>query len=113
MSDKKRNVTGSYPAGGKKPVKKNPTGSYSGEKRLFADYLKEEEPALVQKDVQKEAPPAPKKKKARLNRTFWKDLLNKYWKTLVYYACILVASVALAAWVCDIGNEVLGLVRPD
>lgn len=113
MSDKKRNVTGSYPAGGKKPVKKNPTGSYSGEKRLFADYLKEEEPISVQEEVQKEAPSAPKKKKARLNRTFWKDLLNKYWKTLVYYTCILVASVALAAWICDIGNEVLGLVRPD
>ena len=111
MSEDKRKVTGSYPGGEKKPAKKSPTGSYSGRKRLFAEYLKEKE--AEERQEQPKEPVAPKKKKARLNRTFWTDLLNKYWKTLVYYACILLASIALSAWLCSIGNEVLGLVRPE
>ncbi|MBQ7936127.1 MAG: endolytic transglycosylase MltG [Clostridia bacterium] len=132
MSDnnKKRNITGSYPGanGANRPKRVNPAGSYPGKKPLQAESLKEE-PSLEETiywntPLQKEEPvkkaensskkeETPKKGKTKLNTQFWKGLLEKYWKTLVYYSCILVASVVLAAWVCHIGNEVLGLIRPD
>lgn len=70
--------------------------------------------------VEKETPaaatpaePAPKKKKFKFADLFSKETMQKYWKTLVYYSCILIASVLLACWVCHVGNEVLALIRPD
>jgi len=142
MSDnnKKRNITGSYPgAGGNRPKRVNPAGSYPGKKRFpgapVADepakgdtvYWKKsgaqevatgdtqywKSPAKQEEPEKPEKKEAPKKKKVRFNTRFVKELLNKYWKTLVFYSCVLVASVVLASWVCHIGNEVLGLIRPD
>ncbi len=140
MSDnnKKKNVTGSYPgAGEKRPKRVNPAGSYPGKNRFSANPVSEEpasgatvywkksgEPEQPAKgDTQywtndtkvrepEKAAPA-KKKRARFNRAFMKELLSQYWRTLVFYSCVLVASVVLASWLCHIGNEVLGLIRPD
>ncbi len=122
----KRNITGSYPGAGggtNRPKRVNPTGSYQRKKRFPAEPVQEkpilwdekmgaQEPVIEAEKVE-EKPAAPKKNKARLNGAFWKEILNKYWKTLAFYSCVLVVSIALASWVCHIGNELLGLVRPD
>ncbi|MBQ8895109.1 MAG: endolytic transglycosylase MltG [Clostridia bacterium] len=112
MADNKRNVTGSYPGAGGAPRPKkntNPSGSYPGRKKAEAEPVKEVP------QPQKTAPPAekPKKKRFDFKALFSKEILQKYWKTMVYYACILVVSVLLASWICHVGNEVLALIRPD
>jgi UPF0755 protein len=66
-----------------------------------------------EKVLKQEKKVAAKKKKFKFSTLFSKETLQKYGKTLAYYACILIASVLLSAWVCNIGNEVLGLIRPD
>ncbi len=109
MDDKKRNITGSYPgAGGAKPQKRtvNPSGSYPGKKPT----LPVEEPVVEQVEPIVEETP---KKRLRFAELFSKETLKKYGKTLAYYGVILVASVLLAAWICSVGNELLGLIRPD
>ncbi|MBR6793753.1 MAG: endolytic transglycosylase MltG [Clostridia bacterium] len=131
MDDKKRNITGSYPGkGGAQPkTNRNPSGSYPGKKRWAeeptrvvpkAEATREmpkaepiEEPILAAEEPVVKKEPAPKKKKIKLSKLFSKDMMGRYWKTLAYYSCILVVSVLLAAWLCHVGNEVLGLIRPD
>lgn len=139
MADKKRNVTGAYPgAGGASQSKKkaNPAGSYpgrkpsasvvkvaayKGEEQGSAEKAKVSEGTAVFKPVKAEAvKPAPKKKAAPVKeeeapkaKFFSPDLLKKYWKTMAYYGGILVAGALLACWLCGVGNEFLGLVRPE
>ena len=123
MADNKRNVTGSYPGAGGSPKPKkpaNPFGSYPGKKPAIKIAPKEppkkEEPAVAEPLPKKEEPPKRKpssKKRFKFSTLFSAETLNKYWKTLVYYAAILVVSVALSAWICHVGNEVLALIRPD
>ena len=135
MADNKRNVTGSYPGSGGAPKPKKPAtpfGSYPGKKPAMKiapkEAPKKEEPAAPVQPPQKEEPPKqetrpekesrPKRKPSsgkrfKFSALFSAETLNKYWKTLVYYAAILVVSVALAAWICHVGNEVLALIRPD
>lgn len=138
MDDKKRNITGSYPgAGGASKPKKNgnPSGSYPGKKpaapaperaaeqtrvipKIKVEPIKEKKEPVIERPAKAEpapaaAEPAPRKKKFKFSTLFSKETMQKYWKTLVYYSCILVVSVLLAAWICHIGNEVLGLIRPD
>ncbi len=129
MSDQKRNITGSYPgSGGSRPPRRsgNPFGSYPGSKKTEPEKV---EPSVSEErqsaePIQEEsvpnipAPQEPKpdsapKKKRRLALLFSKETLNKYWKTLAYYGGILVASILLAVWFCDIGNELFALIRPD
>ncbi len=131
MDDKKRNITGSYPgAGGTPQPKKNrtPSGFYPGKMRMEeptrvmpkAERITPQEPKPEQPVPQREEPPVPpakkpavKKKKFKAPKLFSKEIMQKYWKSLAYYGCILVASVLLASWVCHVGNELLGLIRPD
>ncbi len=134
MDDKKRNITGSYPGAGGAPKPKknrNPSGSYPGKRAVEAEptrVVPKIEPQPEQKPFAEPEPfvepkpfvapepaaePAPKKKKFKFSTLFSKATMQRYWKTLVYYSCILVVSVLLAAWICHVGNEVLGLIRPD
>lgn len=136
MAENKRNVTGSYPGAGGAPKPKrntNPAGSYPGRKppvmgeptRVTPTQQYAPQPRPQPRPTPPPQQPAPKPKAAapkqekpkgkkfKFNRLFSKEILNKYWKTLVYYACILVVSVALSAWICHVGNEVLALIRPD
>ncbi len=142
MADKKRNITGAYPGadGANRPKKKaNPAGSYPGRKPAASPVKveKTEEPKPVEKKsaslggtsifeaIKKSEAPKPKAKKPKTKaeapaeensekkKFFTPDLLKKYWKTLAYYGGIFVVSVLLACWLCGIGNEVLGLVRPE
>ncbi len=131
MDDKKRNITGSYPGAGGAPKPKkngNPSGSYPGKKPVSAEPTRVIPKVKAEPIKTKQAPapqppkveetvlpaePTPKKKKFKFSTLFSKETMQKYWKTLVYYSCILVVSVGLAAWVCHVGNEVLGLIRPD
>ncbi len=113
MDDKKRNVTGSYPGAGgaSRPKKnKNPSGSYPGRKPVPEP--ENRTAAEKQEEPKKTAPNAPKKKN-RVAGLFTKETMRKYWKTMAYYTGIFVVSILLAAWFCDIGNEALGLIRPD
>lgn len=75
--------------------------------------IKKEKPAVQPETAEVQQENVPKKKKFRFSDLFSKATLQKYWKTLVYYSCILLASVLLSAWVCHVGNEVLALIRPD
>lgn len=135
MADKKRNITGAYPGAGgaNRPKKKqNPAGSYPGRKPAAPNFKIaggsatpapapiREEPKKVerapkvkpQKAPKIKAPKAPKERgesKKFITKEFW----LKYGKTLAYYSAILVVSVLLASWLCGVGNEVLGLIRPD
>ncbi len=108
MDQKKRNITGAYPgAGGASPAKKikNPAGSYPAPKKPSAkEQIKEERP--LEQSVAR-----PKKFQAKM--LFSKENLLQYRNTLIYYSCILVVSIFLAAYLCGVGNEVLGLIRPD
>ncbi len=125
MDDKKRNITGSYPGkSGSVPPKKNrnPSGSYPGKKPVVSEPTRVVPTVEPKPSVEETAPvaeptpvkePAPKKKKFKFSTLFSKATMQRYWKTLVYYSCILVVSVLLAAWICHVGNEVLGLIRPD
>ncbi len=126
MDDKKRNITGSYPGAGGTPQPKknrNPSGFYPGRMRMEeptrvmpkAERSAPQEPKPEQPVPQREEPPVPpaKKKKIKAPKLFSKEIMQKYWKSLAYYGCILVASVLLASWVCHVGNELLGLIRPD
>ncbi len=129
MSDQKRNVTGSYPGnGGSRPPRRsgNPYGSYPGSKKTPPEKAEkptpeEGQPAEPIKEEPRQNAPAPEeakpeptpRKKRRLAMLFSKETLNKYWKTLAYYGGILVVSILLAVWICDIGNEVFALIRPD
>ncbi len=142
MDDKKRNITGSYPgAGGATRPKSNgnPAGSYPGRKPAVSEPTRviPAEPTIavpkidntkVMPNVKPETKPAEsgaeqptgdaqeapaKKKKFKFSMLFSKETMQKYWKTLVYYSCILIASVLLSCWICDVGNEVLGLIRPE
>ena len=118
MDDKKRNVTGSYPgAGGVQRHRKNanPSGAYPGRKPNFIEE-QNFEPKIEKSVAESRAPensPVPKKKKFHFSTLFSKETMQKYWKTMAYYSCIFIVSVLLATWVCHIGNEVLGLIRPD
>lgn len=125
MAENKRNVTGSYPGAGGAPKPKkntNPSGSYPGKKKPAVSQetrtipkVKKETAAQPEAAPKKAEPKQPKekKKKFKFANLFSKETLNKYWKTMVYYACILLVSIALSAWICDVGNEVLALIRPD
>lgn len=134
MAEKKRNVTGAYPGAGgaNRPKKKtNPAGSYPG-KKPSAPAPKVEEPAPAKKKkevsqgtsifkaVQKPAPKKeapvrePKIKEPSPKKAFFTpELMQKYGRSLAYYGAILVASILLSVWLCGIGNEFLGLVRPE
>lgn len=109
MDQKKRNITGAYPGAGSAPQpqkKNNPAGSYPGRKV----FPKKEQPKGEQ------MPPAeqkPRPKRFKAGMLFSKEILLQYRNTLIYYSCILVASILLAAWLCGVGNEVLALIRPD
>lgn len=117
MADKKRNITGSYPgAGGASQPKKNrtPAGSYPGKKPLA------EMPEFSVPNQKQEPAPASKKEEAKQEKggmtfaqLFSGEQMKKFGRTLAYYGGILVVSILLATWICHIGNEVLGLVRPD
>lgn len=114
MDDKKRNVTGAYPGAGGAPRPKkntNPSGAYPG-RRPAGDAGQPAEKAAGVPQAEEAGQVAPKKK-FRFSDLFTKETMQKYWKTMVYYSCIFVVSVLLAAWICGIGNEVLGLIRPD
>lgn len=143
MSDQKRNITGSYPgSSGNRSSRRtsNPFGSYPGKSRPAPEQPKKTEPApldpVEEPSVQEPKPekrlfnfkknksqkpsasaePTKEKeprKKRRLSALFSKETLNRYWKTLAYYGCILVASVVLAGWICHVGNELFALIRPD
>ncbi len=128
MDDKKRNITGSYPgAGGAKPQRRvaNPAGTYPGKSAALpieepeikpAAEIPAEEPVMISEEpVVEEGQEAevPQKKRLRFSDLFSKRIMKKYGKTLAYYGGILIASILLTAWVCDVGNELLGLVRPD
>ncbi len=135
-NNNKRNITGSYPgANGQNRAKRpNPAGSYPGKKRFpVAEPAEQEAPAGGNTMFWKTAPqkeeapvsfetpmekqekkPAKAKKSGSLFTAQWmKNFWNRYWKDMAFYAAVLVASVLLASWVCHIGNEVLGLIRPD
>ena len=129
--------------GQNRPKRVNPAGSYPGQKRFPAvDPLKEESPVSDKTMSWKTAPqkkvPAPltdepkeaeeteaaEEPKAQKKKTpkkgsslftaeFMKGFWSKYWKDLAFYSVVLAVSVVLAAWCCHIGNEVLGLIRPD
>ncbi len=129
--------------GASKPKRNsNPSGSYPGKKRFSSEVERKVEPSeptiaipkVKEKPAKKKKPaeekktvpvqpaeeiftpaaePAPKKKKFKFSTLFSKETMKKYRNTLIYYSCILIASVLLAAWLCGIGNEVLGLIRPD
>jgi len=74
------------------------------------------EPKAEQRDLSAEAEQegeVQEKKRLRFSDLFSKRIMKKYGKTLAYYGGILIASVLLSAWLCDVGNEFLGLVRPD
>lgn len=131
MDDKKRNITGSYPGAGGTPQPKknrNPSGFYPGRmrmdeptrvmpkaERITPQETKPEQPAstMPQREDPPAKKPAAKKKRFKAPKIFTKEMMQRYWKSLAYYACILVASVLLASWVCHVGNELLGLIRPD
>lgn len=134
MDDKKRNITGSYPGkeGTPKPKKnRNPSGSYPGRKsvaeptrvmpKVEPEWMKEKQtqelpkvrPEQLNREEEIPTEPAPKKKKFKFSSLFSKETMQNYGKTLVYYSCILIVSVLLASWICHVGNEVLGLIRPD
>ncbi|MBQ7936104.1 MAG: endolytic transglycosylase MltG, partial [Clostridia bacterium] len=107
------------------PKRVNPAGSYPGKKRFpVAEPVKEETPVSGETVFWKTAPQKAeasvkkterpvKKNRSRFTPDFMKTLWGKYWKSLAFYSCVLVLSVVLASWCCHIGNEVLGLIRPD
>ncbi len=74
------------------------------EKRVRRERPKMERPAKAEQEGGK---------RFRASMLFNKETLRKLGGTLAYYGGILIASILLAAWLCSIGNEVLGLVRPD
>jgi UPF0755 protein len=120
----------------------NPAGSYPGSRPAvkIASSLKEEKPVEKKQPVApkkeqtfifkavekvqakkeqmpvKEAPapeqeaPKERQEKAPL---FSAETMQKYWKTMAYYSGILIASLLLSVWLCGVGNEFLGLVRPE
>lgn len=109
MNDNKRNVTGSYPGADGAPrrsKKVNPAGAYPTRPKTNPA----EEPAVGPAPAER---PVKKIKRFRFSRLFSKETMRRYWKELTYYAGILVVSILLAVWVCGVGNEVLGLIRPD
>lgn len=132
MADRKRNITGTYPGAGgaNRPKKSNPAGSYPSAKGeepaiRIANQPKpkaEMEKTIVMpadsvktKAVKTEAPKAeqPKEKTKVDFNLFTKEVWQKYGRTLGYYSAVLVCALLLSCWICNIGNEVLGLVRPD
>ncbi|MBQ7971426.1 MAG: hypothetical protein IJ294_03670 [Clostridia bacterium] len=133
MADKKRNITGSYPGadGASRPKRINPAGSYpsaKGEKPVIrianqpkAKAELEQTRVMQTESVKSEAvktePAKAETPKAQEKNTegkvFTKEVWQKYARALGYYGAILIAAVLLSCWICHIGNEVLGLVRPD
>ena len=133
MADRKRNITGSYPGAGgaNRPKKTNPAGSYPSAKAeqpaiRIANQPKAK-PELEQTRVMpiesiksetvkvepaKAETPKAKEKNAE-RKVFTKEVWQKYARSLGYYSAILIAAILLSCWICHIGNEVLGLVRPD
>ena len=109
MDNKKRNITGAYPGSSGAPQTKkvkNPAGSYPGKKAVS----KREQPAAEPTEQVAEQTTA---KRFRARMLFTKEALLQYRSTLIYYSCILVVSILLATWICDVGNELLGLIRLD
>ena len=113
MDQKKRNITGAYPGAGgtsQPKKKKNPAGSYPGKKALH----KKEQPMEdlpIPEPYEEEIIEKPKRFRSKM--IFSKENLRQYRNTLIYYTCMLVVSIFLAAWLCNVGNELLGLIRPD
>lgn len=124
MAENKRNITGSYPgsSGANRPKKINPAGAYPGAKKAEEPTIRiaktglppKEQPAKerFQTEQPRKEQPAVAEPKEH-NRIFTKEVWEKYARSLGYYAAILIASILLSCWICHIGNEVLGLVRPD
>lgn len=114
MDQKKRNITGAYPGanGAPQPKKnRNPAGSYPGKKAASKRGAPQKERPQTERPAAEQQKPRAKRFKAAM--LFSKEILLQYRKTLIYYSCILVASVLLASWLCGVGNEVLALIRPD
>ena len=132
-NNNRRNITGSYPgANGQNRIKRpNPAGSYPGKKRfpaaepieqeetsvgestVFWKIKKPEMPSSAEPVAKKQEKPREKKSNSLFTSQWIKDFWVRYWKDMAFYAGVLVVSVLLASWVCHIGNEVLGLIRPD
>ena len=118
MADKKRNITGTYPGadGANRPKRNNPAGSYPSAKgedttiRIARQPKPQPEPS--QPEPIKEEFHKVQEKKTE-GKVFTKEVWQKYARSLGYYSAILIAAVLLSCWICHIGNEVLGLVRPD
>lgn len=77
-----------------------------------------QEPAAKGQPMEEAEPPMeeqPKKAEPKQARAklLDKETLKKYGRSLAYYGGILVVSILLSCWLCHVGNEVLGLVRPD
>ncbi len=125
---KKINPAGSYP--GRKPgapaVK---VAAFKQEEPLNEEKKTVSQGTSVFQPVKKTEAESPKAKKkeavaaeeaapaeevsAEKKPFFTPDLLKKYWKSLAYYGGIFAVSVLLACWLCGVGNEFLGLVRPE
>ncbi|MBR2013555.1 MAG: endolytic transglycosylase MltG [Clostridia bacterium] len=133
MADKKRNITGSYPGadGASRPKRINPAGSYPSAKAEQSTIRIANQPKAkaeleqtrvmktesvkneaVKTEPAKEETPKAKEKNAE-GKVFTKEVWQKYARSLGYYSAILISAVLLSCWICHIGNEVLGLVRPD
>ena len=135
MADnKKRNITGSYPGadGTSCPKRKNPAGSYPSAKGespsiRIANRFKGQAEPIEQKKTKPQSEPRIEHKQAgpikeeaskaqepkAEGKVFTKEVWQKYARALGYYGAILIAAALLSCWICHIGNEVLGLVRPD
>ena len=114
MAENKRNITGTYPGadGANRPKKRNPAGSYPSAKGEDMTIRIARQPKPVQSEPIKEEAQKAQEKKPEGN-VFTKEIWQKYARSLGYYSAILIAAVLLSCWLCHIGNEVLGLVRPD
>ncbi len=133
MADKKRNITGSYPGadGASRPKRINPAGSYPSAKaeqpairianqpkaKAELEQTRVMQTESVKSEAVKTEPAKAETPKAQEKNTegkvFTKEVWQKYARALGYYGAILIAAVLLSCWICHIGNEVLGLVRPD